>query len=55
MQWSEVLQDKSLRNLPYKIELTERGTIEMTPASNRHGELQISIGSQRKAQLPGGA
>ena len=37
MQWSDVINDTSLRNLPYKIELDEHGRIVMSPASNRHG------------------
>lgn len=37
MRWSEVLQDKSLRELPYKIELNEYGKIVMTPASKAPG------------------
>ena len=43
MQWSEVLADPALRNLPYKIELNEYGKIVMTPASNRHGSIQSRI------------
>lgn len=43
MQWSEVLADPSLRNLPYKIELDELGRIVMSPASNRHGILQARL------------
>lgn len=43
MIWSEVLADKSLRNLPYKIELNGRGQIVMSPASNRHGLYQAEI------------
>jgi len=45
LQWSDVLKDKSLQNLPYKIELDTRGRIVMTPASNRHGRYQIKIGT----------
>ena len=37
MQWAEVLSDKSLRDLPYKIELDKWGNVVMSPASNRHG------------------
>lgn len=44
MEWSEVIQDPTLGDLPFKIELNEHGTIMMTPASNRHGRLQIRIG-----------
>lgn len=40
MQWADVLADKSLENLPYKIELDRWGNIVMSPASNRHGRLQ---------------
>ena len=31
MQWQDVLADKSLQDLPYKIELNEKGNIEMSP------------------------
>ncbi len=40
MQWQDVLADKSLRDLPYKIELNEKGLIEMSPASFTHSLLQ---------------
>ena len=43
MQWADVLQDQSLQNLPYKIELNEWGQIVMTPASNWHGNYQYEI------------
>lgn len=43
MQWSDVLNDPSLRNLPYKIELDEYGRILMSPASNRHGIQQAKL------------
>jgi hypothetical protein len=39
MQWADVLADRSLRDLPYKIELDRNGNIIMSPASNRHGRL----------------
>ncbi len=43
MQWSEVLNDKSLADLPYKMELNEYGQIVMSPASNHHGLLQVEV------------
>lgn len=43
MQWSDVLNDPSLRDLPYKIELDEFGRILMSPASNRHGIQQAKL------------
>lgn len=54
MRWSEVLQDKSLRELPYKIELNEYGKIVMTPASNRHGYLQSKLSWALRQNAPGG-
>ncbi|SEH07505.1 Uncharacterised protein [Candidatus Venteria ishoeyi] len=43
MQWSQVLADPSLQNLPYKIELNQQGNIEMSPASNKHGLVQTEV------------
>ena len=43
MQWADVLQDPSLQDLPYKIELNEWGQIVMSPASNQHGIYQSDI------------
>jgi len=43
MQWQDVLADKSLQNLPYKIELNNKGNIEMSPASLLHSYLQGEI------------
>ena len=43
MEWSQVLQDPVLKELPYKIELNEDGHIVMSPASNLHGYLQSRL------------
>lgn len=43
MQWSEVMEDKTLADLPYKIEQDEWGNIVMSPASNRHGFIQTLL------------
>jgi Uma2 family endonuclease len=45
MQWAEVIADKTLQNLPYKIELDRYGNIVMRPASNKHGRVQVWISS----------
>jgi Uma2 family endonuclease len=49
MQWQDVLADKSLQDLPYKIELNEKGNIEMSPASIIHsllqGEMALLLGN----------
>jgi Uma2 family endonuclease len=53
MQWPDVLADKSLQNLPYKIELNEKGNIEMSPASFLHSRLQGKIAATLLLQLGG--
>ena len=54
MQWSDVLQDQSLQNLPYKIELNEWGQIVMTPASNQHANYQGKILFILRGSMVGG-
>lgn len=54
LRWDEVLKDPSLQDLPYKIELNAWGKVEMSPASNRHGRLQIVLGAELMKQLPDG-
>ena len=52
--WQDVLSDKSLCNLPYKIELTNRGTIEMSPpASYTHSSFQGELTFLLRTQLGG--
>ncbi len=45
MTWQEVLERKELQDLPFKIELNEKGKVEMSPATNMHGLLQSEISS----------
>ena len=45
MNWQQVVEDPSLKNLPYKIETNERGQIVMTPAMLKHGSYQFRIGN----------
>jgi Uma2 family endonuclease len=54
MQWSEVLETPYLQNLPFKIELNKFGQILMSPASNRHGSIQVEIGALFLRKLPKG-
>lgn len=54
MQWSEVLTSPYLKDLPFKIELNRYGKIEMTPASNKHGNLQCKISSLLERKLKKG-
>ena len=54
MTWEEVLADRSLRDLPYKIELNRWGQIVMSPARNRHGKHQSRIAYLLQTQKPDG-
>ena len=54
MTWQEVCDDKSLQNLPYKIELDQWGRIVMSPANNRHGQRQFRIGELIQKQMHAG-
>jgi len=42
-RWAELVNDASLRDLPYKVELNAEGTIEMSPANNWHGAVQAYL------------
>jgi len=54
MNWQEVIEHPSLRNLPFKIELNEYGKIEMSPATNWHGIMQGKIFSLLEKLAPEG-
>jgi Uma2 family endonuclease len=54
MQWSEVIANPYLRNLPFKIELNGFGQVLMSPASNTHGMVQSDIGYLFRSKLPKG-
>ncbi len=43
MKWSEILEDKTLEDLPYKIEQDQWGNIVMSPASNKHGFIRTLL------------
>jgi Uma2 family endonuclease len=43
MEWSEVLADPSLHDLPYKIETNSYGQIVMSPASRYHSRYEAEI------------
>jgi Uma2 family endonuclease len=54
MQWQDVLADKSLQDLPYKIELNQYGNIEMSPpASYTHSSFQGELTFLLRTQLGG--
>ncbi len=45
MNWTEVIENPVLHDLPFKIELNEFGQIVMTPISNKRGILMTQIGT----------
>ena len=54
MQWSEVISNPLLQDLPFKIELNQFGNIIMSPASNQHGRLQVQVSINLSNKLPQG-
>ncbi len=52
--WEALCADRSLRDLPYKIETNGFNKIIMSPASNWHGAQQAEICSLLRGLLPGG-
>jgi Uma2 family endonuclease len=53
MTWQEVMDSPYLQNLPFKIELSKWGKVEMSPASNLHGERQGEIYCQLRKKRGG--
>ncbi|MDR3568247.1 MAG: Uma2 family endonuclease [Syntrophobacteraceae bacterium] len=49
MEWREVVEHPSLRDLPFKIETNEWGKIMMAPASYAHGVYQMEIAGLLKS------
>ena len=54
MTWKEVCEDKSLANLPYKVELNQQGQLIMSPTRNKHAYYQAEIASRLRQLLPQG-
>lgn len=54
MNWQQVLDDKSLQDLPYKIELNAAGQIVMSPARNKHANFQGEIEHLLRSLAPEG-
>ncbi len=54
MNWQQVCEDRSLQDLPFKIELNEYGQVVMSPASNEHGYFQMRIGTLLTQHLSSG-
>lgn len=54
MQWQEVCNHPDLQNLPFKIELNERGQIVMSPVKVYHSAYQGEIGHWLRTLLNAG-
>jgi Uma2 family endonuclease len=55
VRWTELNNDPSLRDLPYKIELNAWGSIEMSPTSFQHSRMQGYVAGELARQLPEGS
>lgn len=53
-RWTELVNDPSLHDVPYKIELNAEGTIEMSPANNWHAAVQAYLAKELGNGLPDG-
>ncbi len=54
MEWSEVLENPLLKDLPFKIELNKFGKLLMGPASNEHGRIQSRLAAALLNKQPNG-
>lgn len=54
MEWSEVLNNPQLQNLPFKIELNKFGKLLMSPASNHQGRIQGRLSALLWNNMPEG-
>lgn len=53
-RWRQMLENPLLADIPGKLELTEKGTIELSPASTRHGILQAYVAGELRRLRPDG-
>jgi Uma2 family endonuclease len=52
--WESILSDRSLRDLPYKIETNRYDKIIMSPASNWHSDYQYELAKQLERRMSAG-
>jgi Uma2 family endonuclease len=53
-RWQQMLDDPLLAAIPFKVELNEKGAIEVSPANTRHGMLQAFVARELGRLLPHG-
>ena len=44
MEWTEVIKNPILKDLPFKVELNKWGQTLMSPISNNHGRWTFKVG-----------
>lgn len=54
MEWSEVVDNPQLQNLPFKIELNKFGKLLLSPKTNNHGMLQGALAGALWNKFPEG-
>ena len=52
--WATICADRTLQDLPYKVETNRYNQIVMSPASSWHGGYEYEIGKQIELRLSGG-
>ena len=54
LTWEDIIADRSLRDLPYKIETNRHHKIIMSPAAYWHSDYQLEIAALLRQMLPSG-
>jgi Uma2 family endonuclease len=53
-RWDELADDPLVAAIPYKVELNEKGVIEVSPPTTQHASLQFSVAYELRRQRPEG-
>lgn len=53
-RWLQMMHDPLVAAIPYKVELNEKGTIEVSPPTTRHAMLQAFLAGELRNQRPEG-
>jgi len=53
-RWQQLANDPLVAAIPFKVELNERGAIEVSPPTTRHGVIQAFIARELARQRPEG-
>jgi len=53
-RWQQLAADPLVAAIPFKVELNEKGAIEVSPPTTRHGYLQAFVSHELRVQRPDG-